>query len=37
MRFETLTIHAGQEPDPNNGAVMKPNGKGWIAQSNQYK
>jgi cystathionine gamma-lyase len=24
MRFETLTIHAGQEPDPNNGAVMTP-------------
>jgi cystathionine beta-lyase/cystathionine gamma-synthase len=24
MRFETLTIHAGQEPDPQNGAVMTP-------------
>lgn len=24
MKFETLTIHAGQEPDPNNGAVMMP-------------
>jgi cystathionine beta-lyase/cystathionine gamma-synthase len=24
MRFETLAIHAGQEPDPNNGAVMMP-------------
>ncbi len=24
MRFETLAIHAGQEPDPNNGAVMTP-------------
>jgi cystathionine beta-lyase/cystathionine gamma-synthase len=24
MEFETLTIHAGQEPDPNNGAVMTP-------------
>ena len=24
MRFETLTIHAGQEPDPNNSAVMTP-------------
>lgn len=24
MRFETLTIHAGQEPDPANGAVMTP-------------
>ena len=24
MKFETLTIHAGQEPDPNNGAVMTP-------------
>jgi cystathionine beta-lyase/cystathionine gamma-synthase len=22
MKFETLAIHAGQEPDPNNGAVM---------------
>jgi cystathionine gamma-lyase len=22
--FETLAIHAGQEPDPNNGAVMTP-------------
>lgn len=24
MQFETLAIHAGQEPDPNNGAVMTP-------------
>ena len=24
MRFETLAIHAGQEPDANNGAVMTP-------------
>ena len=24
MKFETLAIHAGQEPDPNNGAVMIP-------------
>ncbi len=24
MKFETLAIHAGQEPDPNNGAVMPP-------------
>jgi len=24
MKFETLTIHAGQEPDPKNGAVMTP-------------
>jgi cystathionine beta-lyase/cystathionine gamma-synthase len=24
MRFETLAIHAGQEPDPANGAVMTP-------------
>jgi cystathionine beta-lyase/cystathionine gamma-synthase len=24
MKFETLVIHAGQEPDPNNGAVMTP-------------
>ncbi len=24
MHFETLTIHAGQEPDPANGAVMTP-------------
>jgi cystathionine beta-lyase/cystathionine gamma-synthase len=24
MRFETLTIHAGQEPDPTTGAVMTP-------------
>src|SRR5262245_22570330 len=23
-RFETLAIHAGQESDPNNGAVMTP-------------
>jgi cystathionine beta-lyase/cystathionine gamma-synthase len=23
-RFETRAIHAGQEPDPNNGAVMTP-------------
>jgi O-acetylhomoserine/O-acetylserine sulfhydrylase-like pyridoxal-dependent enzyme len=22
MKFETLVIHAGQEPDPANGAVM---------------
>jgi cystathionine beta-lyase/cystathionine gamma-synthase len=24
MKFETLAIHAGQEPDPNNGSVMTP-------------
>jgi cystathionine beta-lyase/cystathionine gamma-synthase len=24
MQFETLAIHAGQEPDPSNGAVMTP-------------
>ena len=24
MKFETLAIHAGQAPDPNNGAVMTP-------------
>ncbi len=24
MEFESLAIHAGQEPDPNNGAVMTP-------------
>jgi cystathionine beta-lyase/cystathionine gamma-synthase len=24
MKFETQAIHAGQEPDPNNGAVMTP-------------
>jgi cystathionine gamma-synthase len=24
MRFETLAIHAGQSPDPSNGAVMTP-------------
>src|SRR5512138_1864571 len=24
MKIETLAIHAGQEPDPNNGAVMTP-------------
>ncbi len=24
MEFETLAIHAGQQPDPNNGAVMTP-------------
>src|SRR5512138_30713 len=24
MKFETLAIHAGQEADPNNGAVMTP-------------
>ena len=24
MRFETLAIHAGQEPDPRTGAVMTP-------------
>jgi len=24
MEFETLAIHAGQSPDPNNGAVMTP-------------
>ncbi len=24
MKFETLTIHAGQEPDSKNGAVMTP-------------
>jgi cystathionine gamma-synthase/cystathionine gamma-lyase len=24
MKFETLTIHAGQHPDPASGAVMPP-------------
>ena len=24
VRFETLAIHAGQEPDPATGAVMTP-------------
>src|SRR5690554_5657829 len=24
MRFETLSIHAGQKPDPTTGAVMTP-------------
>ena len=24
MKFETLAVHAGQPPDPNNGAVMTP-------------
>ncbi len=24
MRFETLSVHAGQEPDPQTGAVMTP-------------
>src|SRR4029450_5090996 len=24
MKFETLAIHPGQEPEPNNGAVMTP-------------
>ena len=24
MKFETLTIHAGQEPDPTTGAIMTP-------------
>ncbi|HXF84112.1 MAG TPA: cystathionine gamma-synthase [Anaerolineales bacterium] len=24
MKFETLAVHAGQEPDPNTGAVMTP-------------
>ena len=24
MKFETLAVHAGQEADPNNGAVMTP-------------
>ena len=24
MHFETLAIHAGQEPDPATGAVMTP-------------
>jgi cystathionine gamma-lyase len=24
MRFDTLTIHAGQEPDPTTGAIMTP-------------
>src|SRR5574341_128059 len=45
MEFETLTIHAGQEPDPNNGAVMTPiyqtstyaqNGVGWPRQGYEY-
>jgi cystathionine gamma-synthase len=32
MKFETLTIHAGQEPDPITGAVMMP-----IYQTSTYK
>jgi cystathionine gamma-synthase len=32
MRFETLAIHAGQEPDPITGAVMMP-----IYQTSTYK
>ncbi|MBD0321338.1 MAG: PLP-dependent transferase, partial [Gemmatimonadetes bacterium] len=24
MRFDTLAIHAGQEPDPTTGAIMTP-------------
>ncbi len=32
MEIETLAIHAGQEPDPNNGAVMTP-----IYQTSTYK
>jgi cystathionine gamma-synthase len=32
MKFETLAIHAGQQPDPNNGAVMTP-----IYQTSTYK
>ena len=24
MRFDTLAIHAGQEPDPSTGAIMTP-------------
>jgi cystathionine gamma-synthase len=32
MRFETLAIHAGQEPDPTTGAVVTP-----IYQTSTYK
>ncbi|HEY3310537.1 MAG TPA: cystathionine gamma-synthase [Anaerolineales bacterium] len=32
MKFETLAIHAGQEPDPSTGAVMTP-----IYQTSTYK
>ncbi len=32
MKFETLSIHAGQEPDPITGAVMTP-----IYQTSTYK
>ena len=32
MKFETLTIHAGQDPDPANGAVMTP-----IYQTSTYR
>ncbi len=32
MEFETLAIHAGQEPDPQSGAVMPP-----IYQTSTYK
>src|SRR5512138_1912063 len=32
MEFETLAIHAGQEPNPGNGAVMTP-----IYQTSTYK
>jgi cystathionine gamma-lyase len=24
MRFDTLAVHAGQEPDPTTGAMMTP-------------
>ena len=24
MKFETLSIHAGQSPDPGTGAIMTP-------------
>ncbi|MGD8752725.1 MAG: PLP-dependent transferase, partial [Anaerolineales bacterium] len=32
MKFETKSIHAGQEPDPSTGAVMTP-----IYQTSTYK
>ncbi len=32
MKFETMAIHAGQEPDPQSGAVMPP-----IYQTSTYK
>jgi len=45
MRFGTLAVHAGQEPDPQNGAVNVPvhfsstfaqNGLGSLRQGYEY-